>query len=62
MFLNGFYPILPSTVTCKLSLRISELVPVREDGTDVARIQLTTLHEPRNAIYNLLPAGLYLFI
>ena len=25
--------LLPVTVTCKLSLRISELVPVREDGT-----------------------------
>ena len=30
---NLFFPNLSLTVTCKLSLRISELVPVRKDGT-----------------------------
>ncbi len=42
------------TVTCKLSLRIAESVPVRRTRNCETRIQRTTPHEPRNAIYKVL--------
>ncbi len=58
--INGAFDlILLVTVTCKLSLRISKSVPVRRTRNCETRIQRTTPHEPRNAIYNLLATVFY---